>query len=485
MGKWSKISALSILPVMTGIMLAFLVLAMGYKGAAIAAGIGVFILVMLRPDVGILLTIFCLLNLGAQGVLSGLDTRFAATIPKMIGMLTVVSWAYNVLFFKRRIIITKSMLAALLFVALAMLSTYYAIDRKTASTEAVRIVTIVALYFLIINLIRTRRQFFQLLWLLIFSAFFISSLAIYQNINPASYMEADVVEDLGNRHEGAYIERDELSSGVSIRSTGTMTHPNWLALFLVMMLPISITLFFLKKRHTVKLLLLSAIMLELLALVYTHTRMGVLALGIFFILMVQKRLIRLTPLAWIVLFLGVLIGGYCLPANFKERVLNFHHLRHSPAISYRIEAQKVGLQMFKDHPLKGVGIGNYGPNMISYYKNRYYTFDYENPQIIGAHNMYIELLAEGGLVGFLSLIGFIFFVLKDLRKGLIRHKERGDTVMAQIALAIRVSFLVFLFSALFLHAQEWKFWWIIAALATSLSTINLDDTPGNKKLIKS
>jgi O-antigen ligase len=68
-------------------------------------------------------------------------------------------------------------------------------------------------------------------------------------------------------------------------------------------------------------------------------------------------------------------------------------------MAYRIG----GLWMIRDHPWQGVGIGNYGPE----YDAKYYTSPFMVAQV-HAHNYYIHIAAETGVIGlaaYLLLIG--------------------------------------------------------------------------------
>lgn len=94
----------------------------------------------------------------------------------------------------------------------------------------------------------------------------------------------------------------------------------------------------------------------------------------------------------------------------------------------RIELWTVALQMFRDHPLLGVGNNNYRT-----------LFDAYHPEMVlwehswgSAHNIYLHYLAERGLVGLASLLALFAAVFQAL---LARHKRGMNfwTVWALIA----------------------------------------------------
>ena len=73
------------------------------------------------------------------------------------------------------------------------------------------------------------------------------------------------------------------------------------------------------------------------------------------------------------------------------------------------EIYKVGLSMFLDNPITGVGISNYQTscNNISKYKNLMINYDCASHP----HNLYIQWLSEGGIITFASFLFLLFSIL--------------------------------------------------------------------------
>jgi O-antigen ligase len=81
----------------------------------------------------------------------------------------------------------------------------------------------------------------------------------------------------------------------------------------------------------------------------------------------------------------------------------------------RLGLALAGLRMFQDHPLTGVGISQYG-----YYYRSYELFNLSDWSIFFAqkriaNNVYVELLAELGIVGLLLFGGFLSRIWRHLR----------------------------------------------------------------------
>lgn len=75
--------------------------------------------------------------------------------------------------------------------------------------------------------------------------------------------------------------------------------------------------------------------------------------------------------------------------------------------SGRTHFWNVALQIFKDHPIIGAGLGSFGtayPN----YDTWNGTFRVEN-----AHNDYLQILADAGILGFLCVVSFVYLFFKQ------------------------------------------------------------------------
>lgn len=75
----------------------------------------------------------------------------------------------------------------------------------------------------------------------------------------------------------------------------------------------------------------------------------------------------------------------------------------------RIVAWKACIQMVKDHPLTGIGLGRWG----KVYGTQYWTPE-DTQKLPHAHSNYFHILAETGIIGFLGLLYFtVYFVSRS------------------------------------------------------------------------
>ena len=88
----------------------------------------------------------------------------------------------------------------------------------------------------------------------------------------------------------------------------------------------------------------------------------------------------------------------------------------------------VGWEMFIDHPLTGVGLGNYKLNFLRYKAEflatpRGEAYDFYIERAAQAHNEYVQVLAELGVLGILALASFLAVLAVTLWKRLRSNDE--------------------------------------------------------------
>jgi O-antigen ligase/Tfp pilus assembly protein PilF len=88
----------------------------------------------------------------------------------------------------------------------------------------------------------------------------------------------------------------------------------------------------------------------------------------------------------------------------------------------------IGWEMFTDHPLTGVGLGNYKLNFLRYKAeflatSRGEAYDFYIDRAAQAHNEYVQVLAELGILGILAVASFLAVLAVTLWKRLRRNDE--------------------------------------------------------------
>ncbi len=107
----------------------------------------------------------------------------------------------------------------------------------------------------------------------------------------------------------------------------------------------------------------------------------------------------------------------------------------------------VGYEMFKDHPLLGVGLGNYKLNFIPYKAKFLATpqgknYNFYIARAAQAHNEYVQVLAELGILGIIGLIGLIGMTAYSLWTALYRNRDEADRFDLLLLTGGVITFLV-------------------------------------------
>lgn len=227
--------------------------------------------------------------------------------------------------------------------------------------------------------------------------------------------------------------------------------PSMLAGYLIMMLPISVGYLFRENKDSLlkfslkNTLLSLPILLIAVALLLTKS-VGAflsifLSLLIFIILSrVFNKRVFLLLLILLLAFASIFIMRSYKTAYFTSPIFSFQ--------SRFIYWQKA-LSVILEHPFRGTGLGN-SPFIQSKY----------------AHNSYLQIWAEFGILGVIGFLGFLYMSFKAIQsKRLIADKLYAGCIIAIFAFLIHnlVDFSFFL-------PEVYTFWWIIVALL--LSTVS-------------
>lgn len=183
------------------------------------------------------------------------------------------------------------------------------------------------------------------------------------------------------------------------RLTGPLDNPNNYATYLVMVTPIQLWVIFNCQKRWQAAGLLLGVLLSIPALVFTDSRLswGAFAFSVLVFAVLARR-------AALLVYPALLLLGLWR----WDALRLFSEL--SPG---RAEGWSIAWRMFLDHPIVGIGHGTYMANYMSYLSSA--EGSWPRPQY--AHNCYLQLLAEGGIMGlgtFLLVVGWV--VIRAVRR---------------------------------------------------------------------
>lgn len=218
-----------------------------------------------------------------------------------------------------------------------------------------------------------------------------------------------------------------------LRAYGPFTHPNQLAIYLELTVPISLALWIgplgrLRSDHRwfvssrLRPLWALGVVVGITGLILSQSRGGMvgMAAGIVIVLaLVRPRLrlsiVRLAPigligaLALLAVSIGIVAAGVKTFSNEQTLVTpaNF-------AVQERLSHWTAAVEMAKDHPFVGVGAGNFDLNYRDYTQEWRFRVGRGH-----AHDTYLHFLAQSGVVGLTAyiamLLGVSLIIVRTIR----------------------------------------------------------------------
>lgn len=210
------------------------------------------------------------------------------------------------------------------------------------------------------------------------------------------------------------------------------------------------------------------------AIVATRTRGGLIAFGLvmlgimYFGIRASKKWHKVIS---IILVTITIIGIFVFsPEVFKERAATIVDYKNQETAWTRIENWKLGIKMFLSSPLVGVGAGNY--------QLRYKDFGGWNNIWMVSHNMYVDVLSELGLIGFICFMLLLFFTLKDSLKSIGEQRKVGrtDSFMYFANQAAILSLVAYCAGGMFLSIFTYPILYIIIAINVAILNIVIKTT---------
>jgi len=222
-------------------------------------------------------------------------------------------------------------------------------------------------------------------------------------------------------------------------ATAAFKHANILGAYLTCAVPLAFTAIFCFSKRYLKVLSSLTLVVSLWLLVITFSRGAWLAAasGCLFFLFLFKREIFFVGLGvLLLLILGIFI--FSSPQTKTSFRMTNESLNNS--LSYRLGLWEDSLKMIQDKPAFGHGLNTFMPLFQEYRQKYKGKFDF-GPTY--AHNSFIQLTAETGLVG---LMGFLWILLRLFKKVIaqirsLRHNIPSIVLSAGLLTGI-FSFLI-------------------------------------------
>jgi O-antigen ligase len=351
------------------------------------------------------------------------------------------------------------------FIFFAGCSVLWSIEPALSLQAVRRLVSLVVFYFLVIRLVDTRDKLRVVLLMLLVSSIIAAFFAIW------SYSQGAAVFDT----------QSEIKVDGRLRASGLSLDANFFAATILTALPICLLMVTQERHPGIRALLVAGALALVLGTIYSFSRGGALTLAIVVLMVFGVHLTRLSGRGLLgALGAGamvLLIGLAFVPENYASRIQSLGSISGDESLRGRMLYVEYGSEAVLESPL-GVGAGSFPVAFRQSAYNQMYTYydtqQGDSPQGRSAHNMYLEVAVETGLLGGALFLGLVVFALfENVRTG--RHiREKGDDYLLAANQTIGVALASFAFAGLFLSAQYEKILWLLLALVPVMKNLGYE-----------
>ncbi len=263
-----------------------------------------------------------------------------------------------------------------------------------------------------------------------------------------------------------------------LRIFSTLGQPNWLASYLVLILPFSIALFLTYKKATPRFFFLIVTICLFLAFIFTNSRSGIFGLVVSFLVFVAllgtkliRTHIKILISAFAILIFLSLFFGKSLFSRFSE-IFTSNGSGPTESSSIRITVWQGAIKAFKNWPILGSGPETFA---YSYYKFRplahnqttEWNFYYNK-----AHNEFLNYLANTGAIGIISYLILILTAVFSLFT-ISTSKNLNTALVAKAGIAAITGYLTTIFFG-FSTVTSSLFMFLLLALILKITNTNRD-----------
>lgn len=448
-GPWlgNRPSSAYVIPVGLGLLgLGFGFLAGDSPKLAIGAALGLSFAGLVVANITVGVCLFAIVSF--LEVLSSIGGSIGVT--KVFGLLLVVSWFAAASTRdgtgKNFIEAHPSMTYVLaIYVAWSTLSVLWAESSSVAFTSSFRYLQTLLLFLIVFTAIRERRHAVWVTASFVAGATIAAVFAIIYRPDPGQY---DVA-----------------------RASGTVGDPNELASVLVAGVILAAVLVVLvKKSPALRLAAAAAVGLCTLGLLFTFSRGGLVALGCAIVASVFVGGRYRPAILSVMAIVGLLGVGYITavaPQASRDRITKLD------GGTGRTDIWRIGGRMVSSHPVRGVGSGNFQLSSVHYLLQNpgVVRFDYfvDHPKV--AHNTYLHVLAELGLVGLGLFLAIIGFAATCAFRAVQVFTKAGDRDMELLSRGLLLAMIGLLCADFFISAQYSKQLWLLLGLGPAMLAI--------------
>ena len=423
------------------------------------------VIMSLKPDAATLLVVAIVYSNAAAVGVRFHDVPFAIAAGST-GLL-LIPLCYLLLIRREPFIVPPAMPWALGYLGVALVSTLLSRDSaSSAETVGTFISEGLLLYLLVVNAVRTERMLFAIVWVLLGVGAVLAVLSIHQQVTGSFGNEYLGFAQVGGSGD------DILTGETESRTAGPLGRANRYAQVMVLLLPLAFAVVWGRSSKLSTALAVGAGALISIAIALTLSRGAAVGFAMVIAIMFLLRYLRWRYLLFMAIAIALL---FVAVPQYGSRLATLERLpgiagegvEADGSIRSRLTETIAAALVFADHPLLGVGPGQFPTYYMTYAQEFGLRVRAEDRE---AHNLYFGIASDVGLLGAICFFGAIWVTLRDLartRARLIATRPR----LAHLAAGFMLAIVAYLTTGLFLHLAFERYLWLMLALGAATSLV--------------
>ncbi len=285
-----------------------------------------------------------------------------------------------------------------------------------------------------------KRRLKNIIFLFVLSGLFVSLYGIYQNF-------------YGSNVGHAWID-EEMFSDITVRVYSTLENPNVLGEYLILLIPVCGAMVYGAKRLISKIFFFSVLCCAGLCLVFTQSRgcwVGLILAAVIFAFLIDKKLIAFGIIT--MMFLPMI-----LPESIINRFTSIGNMSDS-STSYRVNIWYGSIGIIKDYWWMGIGLGQEAFSKV------YPFYSYSAAAALHSHNLYLQILVETGIYGFVAFILSMAISVKKILVGYIVGKKNLYSLICAATIAGLFGFLLQgMFDYVWYNYRVFAMFWMVIGI---------------------
>jgi O-antigen ligase len=324
---------------------------------------------------------------------------------------------------------------------------------KSSAVVAATYILFLLFYFVVKNVINTRKKLMALLSFIVVSGGLVALYGVYQYVT-GSYIDTEAWLD------------SEMFEGVAARIYSTLDNPNVLGEYLLFIIPLAFAMLYYFKEYFNKIVAFGLCGVTALCMILTFSRgawLGLLLGILVFIFLKDRRLLWLGLIA-------LVLAPFIVPQSVIDRLMSIGNMSDG-STSYRVNIWLASLNMLATFWLSGIGLGT----ETFVYIYRKFSFNAVNAP--HSHNLYLQLMIDLGVIGLILFAVIMAVFYKKLFLTVNRSKDSFITATGAALCAGMAGFLLQgMTDNVWYNYRVVIFFWLIVALSGALAKIREGQT---------